>query len=396
MVHGWDAVERPGEPAAEDWKDAGSRAEVVPPSVDRAQRDLEDVVDLIKAARHEMGNIALVIMGNATLLRDETDPGSLAEGIDHIESQGHRITALMKVVVDFASPPPYLPAPADVGEVVAQCTDVLQVAARKRISSIVTDPGLPSVEVDHVRLRRTLLRMVLEGGAAIEHRGGSTIRIAIRREQRVRSEADPDRADRIVLDVRAAVSEPEPGEAPLGLTDGRGTLSPIERIDDVAESPLVLERVRSDRVLTLSLSIPVGPQPACTILVADDDQQVRTLTRRALERAGYRVVDAADGIAAIQVFQAAPRIDAVLIDVTMPGMDGNETLDELRQLRPELPAVLTSGFNHRRPLALNDVRTRFLPKPFGPVELVEAIRRVLGDAVPATAEPGSIWARART
>jgi CheY-like chemotaxis protein len=117
--------------------------------------------------------------------------------------------------------------------------------------------------------------------------------------------------------------------------------------------------------------------------VADDEEVVRRAARRALERAGFEVVEAVDGQEALARFRAgAASIACVLLDLTMPGMGGEEALAAIRELSPGVPAVLTSGYADRdeaSPEATSQ-RVGFLPKPFGPAELISAVRALLDQA----------------
>ena len=81
-----------------------------------------------------------------------------------------------------------------------------------------------------------------------------------------------------------------------------------------------------------------------TALVVDDEPAIRDIARAALELAGYRVVEAADGVEAIETFRAlADRVVLILIDLTMPRMGGADAVVELRRIDPEVPVLLTSG-----------------------------------------------------
>jgi CheY-like chemotaxis protein len=116
------------------------------------------------------------------------------------------------------------------------------------------------------------------------------------------------------------------------------------------------------------------------VLLVDDEPSVRQIGRRILERAGFTVEEAGDGPEAIERFTADPDAFAgVLLDLTLPTVDGLTILRELRAMRPDLPVVLCSGWSaeevadrlHRLP------RTKFLQKPYQGRELVEAMSGVL-------------------
>ena len=115
------------------------------------------------------------------------------------------------------------------------------------------------------------------------------------------------------------------------------------------------------------------------VLVVDDQAAIRNLARTVLEQAGLRVLTAADGQEAVAVFaEHASDIHAVLLDLSMPGMDGGEVFRHITQLVPNIRVVLCSGYNEQ------DVNTKlggrkpaaFLRKPYHPSELVRQLRTV--------------------
>jgi CheY-like chemotaxis protein len=118
-----------------------------------------------------------------------------------------------------------------------------------------------------------------------------------------------------------------------------------------------------------------------TILVADDDAGVRLVVTIMLERAGFTVVQATTGREAVdRVRDHGGRLDAVLLDVMMPEMNGHEALPAMRDLRPDLPVVFFSGFDRSEVadhLLAPSAYTSFLPKPFETAELVAAVGRAV-------------------
>src|SRR5438270_101259 len=110
------------------------------------------------------------------------------------------------------------------------------------------------------------------------------------------------------------------------------------------------------------------------LLIVDDEPAVLALLKRYLERVGYGVETTLTAEAALDLFEAAPdRYDLVITDLTLPGMGGEELLKRLRQRRPSLRALISSGFPHSP--ALPDVR--FLLKPYLPKAMVEVIEQML-------------------
>jgi len=120
-----------------------------------------------------------------------------------------------------------------------------------------------------------------------------------------------------------------------------------------------------------------------TILVVDDEAHIRAGAAQALEHAGFTVLTAADGREAVAVFrQHAEAVRAVLLDLTMPNMDGAATARELRQIRPDVRIVLTSGYTAEEATRQFTERelVGFLQKPYGLKDLTAAVRGALEPA----------------
>ena len=115
------------------------------------------------------------------------------------------------------------------------------------------------------------------------------------------------------------------------------------------------------------------------IMIVDDDESVRSLLRHTLPPDDYEVTEAADGEQALEGIRAQPP-DLILLDWRMPGMGGSSVLDAVKVGHPDLPViVLTSEVQeHHRLLAETLGVDVFLTKPFSPLELIEAVERLLG------------------
>ena len=117
-----------------------------------------------------------------------------------------------------------------------------------------------------------------------------------------------------------------------------------------------------------------------TVLIADDEDGVRAVGEEMLARMGFGVLAAADGREAVEVFGAhADEIDCVLLDLTMPRMDGEQAFGELRRIRPDVTVILCSGYNEQdatRRFAGKGL-AGFVQKPYGMEELREKLMDVL-------------------
>jgi CheY-like chemotaxis protein/anti-sigma regulatory factor (Ser/Thr protein kinase) len=115
-----------------------------------------------------------------------------------------------------------------------------------------------------------------------------------------------------------------------------------------------------------------------TVLLAEDDQPSREIYHTVLDEAGYNVIEAADGSAALDLLDKEP-VDLLLTDVTMPGMTGIQLLERARALRPDLRAIVMTGHEISEAVigALRNHACEFLSKPFNADELVEAVRMAM-------------------
>jgi CheY-like chemotaxis protein len=135
--------------------------------------------------------------------------------------------------------------------------------------------------------------------------------------------------------------------------------------------------------VTLPLAlVPVtapAPPVGTAVLVADDEPMIRKLVGMAVRGLGYEAVEAADGHQAVALVAADPgRFAVALLDVGMPGLDGPAALGELRLLRPDLPAVLMSGYTADSLTGLPADRVQFLTKPFQQTDLARCVQAAVG------------------
>jgi len=129
----------------------------------------------------------------------------------------------------------------------------------------------------------------------------------------------------------------------------------------------------SFRVAGETLMVKVDdPSPTQTILVVEDDPEVLTMMVRILELEGFRVLDASDGVAALEVLKKAPKIDLLVTDIVMPGLDGLGLASHVAAAS-NTPVLFVSGYGQAR----GQVPGPFLRKPFTPSELAAAVRKVL-------------------
>ena len=164
--------------------------------------------------------------------------------------------------------------------------------------------------------------------------------------------------------------------------------SSIERAEKVA-AELVKQAGGSDKRMLMhpdlaalaktKSALPSSATPQ-SILLVDDEKMTLTLVKRILSEAGYRVATAQSGFECLDLFRPNPRAyDLVLLDLTMPFMDGEETVRRLREIRSDVPVVLCAGFIEQEKLdrLMATGLAGFLRKPLAPDEIVSHVRLTL-------------------
>jgi CheY-like chemotaxis protein len=134
-----------------------------------------------------------------------------------------------------------------------------------------------------------------------------------------------------------------------------------------------------------------APSSIATILVVDDEAAVRALVARVLSNEGYRVVDAPDGAEALRVARAQPApLDLLLTDLKMPGIDGRQLADTLRQTQPSLKVLFLTAYADGlfADRALLEDNTAYLEKPVSGKGLNEAVRLLLYGSLAGKDDPG--------
>jgi DNA-binding NtrC family response regulator len=110
------------------------------------------------------------------------------------------------------------------------------------------------------------------------------------------------------------------------------------------------------------------------LLIVDDEPKLLELMSRYLGRLGYQVETSGDAAAALALFQAGPeRFSMVITDLSLPSLNGEELVERIRQIRPGLPAIITSGYAY----APRAAGVGFVQKPFLPQMLVDAVEEAL-------------------
>lgn len=383
--------------------------------VQAAQR-LESLGALAGGIAHDFNNVLAVILGNATLSLEELEsPETLRRCLGRIRAAGQYAASLTDQILIYTGRRSVSAVALDLGALVAEMLDLLRASISPKCSvEFELQDGLPAIEGDDTQIRQVIVNLVVNAAEALGDAGG---RILLRTGA-LRASADylagthgtPNPAPGSYVFVEVCDSGPGMDEATLSRVfepffttkfTGRGLgLAAVHGIVHAHRGVIKLKsrpqegtvfRVlfpRSERhaePTTREAEARIPPASSATpaargVLVVDDDEGVLELAEVFLARAGFHVLTARGGMEALQVFdRQAHEIDVVVLDLTMPDMDGPETFQELRARRGDLPVILTSGYSEERAaesFAMKAVHA-FLGKPYEPQELVEQVSGAL-------------------
>lgn len=375
----------------------------------RAQR-MESIGTLAAGVAHDLNNALMPVMMATDLLQDdETDPSRRAM-LDSIETGTQRATEMVRQLLSYVAGVEGRRLSIDVGGLLSEVERIANDTFLKTIRVVREDAtDLSPVSGDATQLNQVLINLCVNARDAMPD-GGTLVLAAENvvvndrdegvepspgRYVRIRVEDDgqgmaPDVLDRIFEPFYSTKAHGH--GTGLGLSTSIGIVKSHGGFIRVNSTPgkgtrfLVHLPAAVDPASTGAPSSP-GGRPAGdegTVLIVDDEVQVRTMLRFGLQRAGYQVLEASSGADAVAlVARAENAIDVVVTDMMMPGMDGLETIRAIKAVRPGLPVILVSGL-HAPSMsdAAGQVGVRHvLSKPFTITTLLQTLRN-------ATIRPG--------
>jgi two-component system, cell cycle sensor histidine kinase and response regulator CckA len=383
-------------------------------ALQQAQK-LESIGVLAGGIAHDFNNLLTGIMGNAGLARRAVDAGKTEQAaslLRDVVSASQKAADLTRQLLAYAGKGRFVIAPVDPCRLVAEVSGLIRASISKKITLVLDVPeNCPLVEGDRVQLQQLVMNLVLNGGEAIGDQPG-TLTVRIRTEHFAERRGHP-RADGFPIAtgeyVRIDVSDSGEGmdsetrarifepffttkflgrglglSAALGIVRGhRGAISvrsePGRGTIFTVLLPASTESRRSERV-SGKINAVRDLQGNGTILVADDEEGVRSLVANVLQDAGYTVELAVDGEDALErLRRLGNEVRLILLDLTMPRLGGAEAATELRQIQPDVPIIAMSGYGDIEVMQrFSEAGVEdFLPKPFTPDELAGKVRDLL-------------------
>jgi len=376
----------------------------------RQAQKLESLGVLAGGIAHDFNNLLMTILGSAHLAAKAIDPDSAAQAnLTRIRDTARRAAGLTALLLAYAGHvPPTLEA-IDLSDLIRGMRELLTLSVSKKATlQWELAERATTVNGDPSQLSQVVLNLVTNASEALGEGSGT---ILVRTGQ-----TDCTRADLLrlclgenlpagpyvfleVCDTGAGMDEATQSRIfdPFFSTKFAGRGLGLATVLGIVRSHAGAIGVRSRPGLgsTFRILLPQGQKKAAapavepvrerwggsgTVLLVDDDPDVREVAQRMLCDLGFDVTTAVDGRVALEELRArGERIAAVILDMTMPELGGDEVLAAVRNSHPEMPVVLMSGFSKRYAASRirGDARCTFLQKPFEPEELTAALRSAL-------------------
>lgn len=380
---------------------------------------LESLGVLAGGIAHDFNNLLQAMLGFAELASHQMETTHPAqESIDRVIESARRAADLTGQMLAFSGRGHFTKTRVNLSEQVDEMASLLESSVTRSVEFHRNlSPALPRVAVDTAQFQQVVLNLITNAAEAIGEKAGS---IHLQTGEMFCSEAEV--AENLVQ-YEAGAPRPTPGNyvfvevsdtgcgmdsetqarvfepffttkftgrglgmaAVQGIIRGHGGILSIHSVPDQGTSisvffPVSKEPADHDHDLSANPSIPGYPVQAQKILVVDDEQEVLEIVCSGLEHLGYQCVCARNGQEAVEIFRLRPQdYSLVLLDLVMPIMGGKESLQHMREIHPNIPIVLMSGF------AELEIRQRFkgteiagiLAKPFFQRQLAEVLEAAL-------------------
>jgi len=381
--------------------------------IQHAQK-LESLGVLAGGIAHDFNNLLVAILGNADLALMDLPPEAPARGrVLALRDAAIRASELSNQMLAYSGKGRFMVEALSLNRLVEEMANLLQVSIAKNVVlKFNFHPQLPLVEADAAQIRQVVMNLITNASEAIGSRSGvvslSTGLTEVDRGYFSGTFVD----DELPEGYYAYLEVSDTGEGmdadtrhrifdPFFTTKFTGRGLGLSAVLGIVRGHRGAIKVYSEpgRGSSFKVLLPISQKEAKTmigeektacaredggrgrlVLVVDDEESVRSVTKMMLERAGYRVLTAADGREGVDVFaQHHQALGAVLLDMTMPHLNGEEAFGEMRRINPGVPVVLASGYNEQ------DATTRFsgkglagfIQKPFRMQKLLEKVDRAI-------------------
>jgi PAS domain S-box-containing protein len=359
---------------------------------------------------HDFNNILMGVLGNAELARFGLPPGSPAHAsLERVETAALRAADLAKQMLAYSGKGHFAIERIRLNDIVNEMTHLLgTVISKKARLQVSLADDVPAIEGDVTQLRQIVMNLLTNASEAIGQDSG-TITLSTRRVEATEEERAMARSEGVELRHYALLSVADDGCGmdlqtrerifdPFFTTKFTGRGLGLAAVLGICRGHKAKIDIDSEpgRGATFRLFFPssgdasslrpdaeptIGDRRGSgTILVVDDEEIVLEVALEALAESGFDVVVARDGQEAVDTFrQHSGRFDAVILDMTMPRMSGEEAFQEMRLIRPDVRVILCSGYDELDTSGRFGGKgvSSFIQKPYRPTELIDTLQSLL-------------------
>jgi len=374
---------------------------------------LESLGVLSGGIAHDFNNILAIIIGYCGLIK--MDYETVGNNIEEIEKAAERAAGLCRQMLAYAGKAQLTKTQVNMRMLVDEMVTMLKSTLPQ--NAVITSDlpsDLPFIDADASQLRQIVMNLIINASEAIGKEQGE-IHVSLAKTTVIAGKSDKDYNGKAippgvyiclkVTDSGCGMDEEtkwrifEPFyttkftgrglgmSAVLGIINSHGgALQLFSQLGQGTTFKIYLPAQKSDsgREIDQLQSVPlVSWQGSGTVLLVEDEDQVRHIAEALLKKFGFIVLEAANGKEALELYHKnAADILLVLTDMGMPGMDGYELFYELKKLRPELPIIISSGFGDTEVSSRigSDNIAGLISKPYNPDQLREVLKRVLEGA----------------
>ena len=380
----------------------------------RQMQRLEAVGQLTSGVAHDFNNLLTVILGNLGFIQRGVAglpiEEKLLRRLGFMEAAAERGAKLTAQLLAFSRRQRLEPKPIDLNGSVANLRDLLQstMGGSVRIETVLSEQLWPAL-VDPTQIELVILNLAINARDAMEVGGSLTVEtsnVALR--EAPRRPEEPEAGDFVVVavcdtgygmtdEVRAKAFEPFFTTKDIGKGTGLGLSQVLGFAKQSGGGVRIESRVGTGTTVKVYLpragrdvkaewaprvagvrSAPII-RTGATVLLIDDDTSVREVTAAMLREDGFAVIEAGSGGAGLEALDRTEKVDLLLVDFAMPGMNGAEVAREAQARRPGLPTLFVTGYADLE--AIRSVgEDRIVAKPFQRERLFQAIDMVLGPA----------------
>lgn len=369
---------------------------------------LESLGVLAGGMAHDFNNILMAMMGHAELARLRLPKDSPAvKSLDEIVNAARRASDLSRQMLAYAGRGKFIIEPVDISHLISDIAQLLSSSISKQAKLVLSlGNGLPAVEADATQLRQVVMNLITNASEAIGDSEG-TIDVETGTAHFRRKDLDSailgteiPEGDYVFIRIRdtgcgmnretlGRIFEPFfttkfTGRglgmaAVMGIIKGHRGAIRIDSEPGRGSEFTVLLPPSSNRALRTA-SEPGGWTGHGNILLVDDEESIRNVSVQMLAMLGFQALTAQDGNEAVRIYaERTSSIDLVILDLTMPGMDGVETLRKLREISTSVRVVISSGYTADEINArfADNAIAGFIQKPYDQTQLALALRSAL-------------------